>query len=518
MATLQEKLIESLAVLKTYQDTHSDNLVIQGAETLGRTHTERLVASGYLQMVIKGWYIPSSPGSDGDSTVWYVSYWSFVTAYLNKKFGEAWCLSPELSLYFYSGKTVIPKQLIVRSEMGTNNILQMPFGTSLLDIKAKLPTEIFQENRYGVRLYPVEQALLMVSPDYYRREALEARTCLASLRDISRLTAAAIDGGHSTRAGRVVGALRSIGREEMANELLQMMRQVGYVVTEENPFEENVRIEMLVRSPYVSRIKLMWATMREVVLKVLAEVRSVQQDEDEVMRMMDATYVKDSYNSLSIEGYRITEGLLNRVKSGDWDPETNEEDKERKDALAARGYFQAYELLKQGVAECFAGKTPSQLYVKGHQSWHFQLFEPSIRAGILKATDLMGYRRHQVYIRHSMHTPLPPEAVLDAMDALDNLMTHEENALVRAVLGHFFFVYIHPFMDGNGRTARFVMNSQLVTSGYPWVVVPVESRSEYMAALEKASVDEDIESFARFIGELMTVKKQTATQNATTAR
>jgi Fic family protein len=170
------------------------------------------------------------------------------------------------------------------------------------------------------------------------------------------------------------------------------------------------------------------------------------------------------------------------------------------------------------VAECFAGKTPSQLYVKGHQSWHFQLFEPSIRAGILKATDLMGYRRHQVYIRHSMHTPLPPEAVLDAMDALDNLMTHEENALVRAVLGHFFFVYIHPFMDGNGRTARFVMNSQLVTSGYPWVVVPVESRSEYMAALEKASVDEDIESFARFIGELMTVKKQTATQNTTTAR
>ena len=90
MATIQEKLAESLAVLKAYQDAHGDNLVIQGADTLGRTHTERLVSSGYLQMVIKGWYIPSSPGSEGDSTVWYVSYWNFITAYLDKRFNEDW--------------------------------------------------------------------------------------------------------------------------------------------------------------------------------------------------------------------------------------------------------------------------------------------------------------------------------------------------------------------------------------------------------------------------------------------
>ena len=54
MATIQEKLAESLEVLKAYQDAHGDNLVIQGADTLGRTHTERLVNSGYLQMVMKG--------------------------------------------------------------------------------------------------------------------------------------------------------------------------------------------------------------------------------------------------------------------------------------------------------------------------------------------------------------------------------------------------------------------------------------------------------------------------------
>lgn len=503
MATLQEKLAESLAALKAYQDAHGDNLVIQGAETLGRTHTERLMANGYLQMVIKGWYIPSSPGGEGDSTVWYVSYWSFVTAYLNKKFDGAWCLSPELSLYFHSGKTVIPKQLIVRSEKGANNILQMPFGTSILDIKATLPPEVVQEPRYGVRLYPVEYALMMVSPDYYRREDLEARTCLASLRDVSRLASAAIDGGHSTRAGRVAGALRSIGRNEMADELLGMMRQVGYAVTEQNPFDENVRVALLPESPYVARIRLMWMKMRETVMSVLSGLQPVRQDAASVLAMMDATYVKDSYNSLSIEGYKITEGLLERVRTGAWNPEKEEEDKERRNALAARGYYQAYELLKQGVAECFAGKASSELYVKGHQGWHFQLFEPFIRAGIVKASDLMGYRRHQVYIRNSMHTPLNPDAVLDAMSVLNDLMAQEENALVRAVLGHFIFVYIHPYMDGNGRTARFVMNSQLVTGGYPWVVVPVERRHEYMAALEKASVEEDIEPFVKFTASLL---------------
>lgn len=58
-------------------------------------------------------------------------------------------------------------------------------------------------------------------------------------------------------------------------------------------------------------------------------------------------------------------------------------------------------------------------------------------------------------------------------------------------------------MDGNGRTARFTMNSQLVTGGYNWVVVPVEQRDRYMQVLERASVDEEIEDFVRFIVSLM---------------
>ena len=58
-------------------------------------------------------------------------------------------------------------------------------------------------------------------------------------------------------------------------------------------------------------------------------------------------------------------------------------------------------------------------------------------------------------------------------------------------------------MDGNGRMGRFLMNLMFAAGGYPWTVVPVERRRDYMAALEQASVQEDIVPFARFLGELV---------------
>jgi len=71
------------------------------------------------------------------------------------------------------------------------------------------------------------------------------------------------------------------------------------------------------------------------------------------------------------------------------------------------------------------------------------------------------------------------------------------------VLGHFVFVYIHPYMDGNGRMRRFLMNVMLASGGYPWTVVPLEGRDDYMRALESASVKQNIEPFASFLGGLV---------------
>jgi len=256
-------------------------------------------------------------------------------------------------------------------------------------------------------------------------------------------------------------------------------------------------------SPYVNRIRLMWDAMRGPVLHAFPAPPGIPGDAAAYLKAVEDVYVNDAYHSLSIEGYRVSPALIERVRSGGWDPERSAEDRENRNALAARGYYDAFQGVKASVERVLRGGNPGTVAHDDHAEWYRRLFGPSVTAGIVAATDLAGYRSGPVFIRRSKHVPPPREAVRDCMPALFDLLGTEPEPAVRVVLGHFVVVYIHPYIDGNGRMGRFLMNAMLASGGYPWTVIPLERRDDYMAALEAASVGQDIAPFAAFIGSLV---------------
>ncbi len=503
MAIPQDKLAESLSVLKKLQD---EGIVAIHTKSMTRTHRERLVKSGFIKEVMKGWYIPSRPEEPaGESTAWYALFWEFCADYLHSRFGNQWCLSPEQSLSIHSGNWNVPGQLLVRTPKGGNKPVSLLQKTSIMDVRLKLPGKNDIEIKENLQIMTMPAALISCAPGYYSNNAVEARATLSMVSDASEILPKLLEGGHSTIAGRLAGAFRNIGKNAIADNIVEAMKAAGYSITEDDPFEEKPAIIFSERelSPYVNRIRMNWAEMRGVVLENFPQAPLLHPNTDEYLKHVDDIYLRDAYHSLSIEGYRVSEELIERVRSGNWDPKTNRKDKEYANALAARGYWQAFQAVKKSLAKVLNENSPGKVVRNDHSIWYRELFAPSVSAGLITASDLAGYRNQPVYIRKSMHVPPRNEAVRDLMPAFFTLLKDEKDSAVRSVLGHFFFVYIHPYVDGNGRMGRFLMNVMLASGGYPWTVIPLETRNDYMAALEEASVRKNIEPFSRFLAELV---------------
>jgi hypothetical protein len=210
-------------------------------------------------------------------------------------------------------------------------------------------------------------------------------------------------------------------------------------------------------------------------------------------------YTHDAYHSLSIEGYQVTRELIARIAAGEWAPEAQGTDQVQVSTMAAKGYHETFHAVLVSLREILAGNPAPAIVNRDLPGWYRALFSPSVQAGLLPAYALAGYRDRPVFIRGSEHVPPPQEAVPELLNTLFELLATEPSAGVQAVLGHFFFVYIHPYSDGNGRIGRFILNALLASGGYPWTVVRVEHRQAYMSALENASVRHDIHDFTRFI-------------------
>ncbi|MBO0911669.1 MAG: Fic family protein [Acidobacteria bacterium] len=506
MASPSEKLAESRLLLHKLQN--ANGAAALRAKDMPRTHRERLKANGFIREVMKGWYVPSRPDEkEGDSTAWYASFWPFAAAYLETRFRRNWSLSPEQSLSLHGGNWSVPRRLVVRAPRGGNKVVPLPHGTSLLDVRAALPGPRDRDEKEGLRIFSMESALIECSPRYFVNRATDVRAALAMVGDASGLLSRLLDSGHTRIAGRLAGAFRNSGRGQLADEILKTMATAGYDVRESDPFTDSpsLSLSLPVRegSPYVNRIRLLWDKMRQPIIERFPKGPGLARDAAAYIKRVEEAYVTDAYHSLSIEGYRVTPELIERVRGGSWNPDAYEQDREQTNAMAARGYWQAFLAAEKSIVRVLKGENPGTVAEADHREWYREMFAPSVISGLLKPSDLAGYRNRQVYIRQSMHVPLNRDAVRDAMPAFFDLLTEETDPAVRVVLGHFVFVHIHPYMDGSGRMGRFLMNLMMSAAGHPWTIIPLADRKAYMAALESASVGEEIGPFADFLARLI---------------
>ncbi len=506
----QRRLAAALRTLKQLQDR--GQVVFQSAD-LGRREREALVSAGFLRPVIKGWYLVSRPGdAPGDTTPWFAAMRDFVAGYCNARFGEAWHVSPAYSILIHAGAMALPKQVIIHAPAGGNRVLKLPGDCSLLAYQADLPPTDQLEVRSGLRVMTLPVALTRVPEKFFHAFATDAQVALTGLPDASDLSRALLAGGHSVIAGRLAGALRAIGRPELADDVLGAMQAAGYPVQESNPFlvDPPVLGSNRVRSPYVHRLQLMWRTMREEVRRRFPEEPGLPVDVDAYLAAAQENYRADAYHSLSIEGYRVTDELIAHVASGAWNPAQHAKDADARNAMAAHGYWRAFEAVQGSLRRILAAENPGAVARGEHGAWYRELFAPSVTAGLLTTTDLAGYRNAPVYIKNAAHVPPPREAVREMMPALFDLIAEEPSAAVRAVLGHFCFVFIHPYMDGNGRMGRFLMNAMLASGGYPWTIIRVDWRDRYMDALDAASTRGDIGPFAQLLTDAVQTEPPTA--------
>ena len=206
--------------------------------------------------------------------------------------------------------------------------------------------------------------------------------------------------------------------------------------------------------------------------------------------------IDEVHNSCAIEGNSLTLGETNLViEKG-----ITVSGKPLKDHLEILGYNKALKFVKDIVQQ----KEKYPLNEELIKEIHKILFKPMENMEQEYEYGIGFYRKSQAFIKGSKHIPPQSQKIDDLMEELLKIINNLDiHPIKKAALLHFGFTYIHPSSDGNGRTARLLMNLMLLRNNFVITIIPIEKRSKYIDALEKSSVQSDSKDFLEFIVECM---------------
>ena len=182
------------------------------------------------------------------------------------QYQEQWCLSADCSLDFYSGDTLVPEDLVIRSASAQGIVLELPFNTFLVQVQGDIPADTVREERYGVRLFPLPMALMKATDDYFDHHTTEARACLAKLTDTSDIIGIAKAEHLPDRALMFATELHNFGHPEMADTIKDAISKYMKEAEEVYFPQNDMPLRMKGTATAGNRIRLLWRNLRHRIL------------------------------------------------------------------------------------------------------------------------------------------------------------------------------------------------------------------------------------------------------------
>ena len=206
----------------------------------------------------------------------------------------------------------------------------------------------------------------------------------------------------------------------------------------------------------------------------------------EVEAIKEVFLVEHTYNSNAIEGNTLTLQETALVLQG-----VTIDKKPLKDHLEAVGYKEAFQYIEELAKQ---DKDLSEYDIK------------SIHNLVLadRPEDRGTFRRVNVRIAGALTNPVQPYLIEPKIEELLNnykVWSETMHIVERVAIFHLQFESIHPFIDGNGRTGRLIMNLQLIKEGLPAINIKFDERRKYYDAFDEYSRTGSTEAMINLVGE-----------------
>ena len=211
--------------------------------------------------------------------------------------------------------------------------------------------------------------------------------------------------------------------------------------------------------------------------------------EGEVERLNEEFTVEYTYNSNAIEGNMLTLRETDLVLRG-----LTIDRKPLKDHMEAVGHKEAFDYISELVQE----KSP--LSEKVIKQVHFLVLAD-------KRQDRGVYRRVPVRILGAQHEPVQPYLIQPKMEELlFDYGADQSHMVTKLARFHVEFERIHPFIDGNGRTGRLLVNLELMKAGYPPIDIKFKDRLAYYQAFDDYHVKQSVSAMEKLFADYLNAR------------